>query len=119
VIHLLVEVHVLVERGTKIMGIPNRLDIEVAMGKVKTLNREDKTVVCSWGYMNEYMDRAEARIQCYQNDCYFCYSEYGEHWTQDKLECHCPIDIKPGEKVRVKKLYTIERIRKYKKKTAT
>lgn len=79
------------------------------MSKFKTISKEDEKITCV-GNRTKYHDCTEATIKCYRAECYFCYSKRGDHWTQDIIECQCPVDINPGETWEVKKRFMMKKL---------
>lgn len=84
------------------------------LGDKKIINRVNVVVTCV-GYRNEHSTSTEATKDCVDR-CIFCHYGRGKHWLDDYCDCHCPVDLRPGEKLRVKKLFTVEKIRKYNRK---
>jgi hypothetical protein len=78
------------------------------MGKIRKIANVDVVIKCV-GYANKYSTDADATKDCVDN-CYFCDYGYGDHWTKDWLVCTCPVTIMPGDKYRIKKSYTIEKL---------
>jgi len=85
------------------------------MAKEKLIDSTNKLVTCV-GYRNEYMTEVSPTKDCRRVSCYFLEAHQGKHWTQDTVECWCPVDIMPGDKLRVRKRYTVQPVRAYNRK---
>ena len=85
------------------------------MGEKKTISSANQVIVCTGD--QDFAFPRQCKYDRRGGECYFFYGRYGESGPySDAVRCDCPIPIKKGEKVRVRKVYTIERIRKYRKR---
>ena len=84
------------------------------MGEVIIVSKTNKRVVCI-GERYEHSTKIHPTRNCADPKCYFCTFHKGQHWTKDWIKCNCPIDIFPGDKLQVRRVFTIEKIRKYKR----
>ena len=49
------------------------------------------------------------RDNCCSSRCRFYYSKRGESWRDDRVECHCPIKLKKGQRLKITETDTVYR----------